>query len=279
MEKQTKEIKDNDLTVIKLDTTKEELIEELNKLTPISGICISIDICHSTEMKDAEKRGLTRNDWILMFQNSFNLVDHVAREDGEFIEWQFIKSIGDEFMYFCPFNSSNRELPTSITFTKLKKIIEISLIENPDEIEKIRKTRKDKYPQHKITVCYCKNEAYKMTFTRYFLEDYVIYPRDYYGLDIDKTFRIAGEAKKHVEENSIILDEGFFNLLKEEWMQSGGELMPDKEKGFMEYLKPVLFNNHGLNEFEWRVIGPCPIGIKDFPIQKTYYMTLKKKEQ
>lgn len=245
----------------KQGTTKEEICN-LGK-TP--GFCISIDIAGSTSMKKISCKA----EWMAKIKNSFQISN--SYND---VEWEFIKGIGDEWMFYCPNcdqkeNSSETKAVNSLN--RLKNIIEMSAFE------------KVYFKELVGTICYCK-EAYNISFAPLFSKKQGLeYPEDYYGLDIDRTFRIAAGAKREFKNkckkedkeyngNLIIMDKSFYDICKKEYKKNNS----GHKEQFNNYLKQPLYENG--SKHEWR-LGRKTFEkeISDFPNETIYYLILMEK--
>ena len=210
---------------------KENIQREVDKISRVSipGFCISIDICQSTE----KKKELMDQQWLIMFYNTWNFVKSFSRIDNK---WEFIKFIGDELMFYCPLPDQNQPVtdqnPTAATGI-ITKLLDMVANKNGEWVLDV-----------KATVCFCQ-KVIRVRFKDGFDKERDL-PYDYLGLDIDRTFRIAGEAKKHCKPNTIIFDQAFSDKLLRKPDSSG-----------------------------WETLGPCPLSVKDFDIQKVFYITLK----
>ena len=158
------------------------LEKQIEELKPVAGVCIFIDICGSTEIKNE-----TLKHWIVLIGNTIRMCS------STFILFHnnVVKLIGDEIMIFIPdeqITSANENYATVLDLL----ISCLSL--NSPEIENITL-------KLKATIHYCTN-AYNISF--------ISEADDYYGNDIDLTARLM---KLKASKKKIVLSETFYQLV------------------------------------------------------------------
>jgi class 3 adenylate cyclase len=147
------------------DLAKEEvLVNGFKELKKTKGACLFIDMRDSTGMKSKSDD----RSWVLRYYNFFHLVPFQVAMHAETNCHVFIKSIGDGIMVFVP---------------------EVTKLHGSQLVEAAKQILSDSgyFTEVRISMHYC-TDAYYMGFPDN------SHP-DYYGLGIDITSRLNGEAK------------------------------------------------------------------------------------
>lgn len=172
-----------------LDISQEEYENLLNSLQPISGTCIFLDICGSTEIKSKRQY----KEWITIIRSSISDLQRFP------FLGQPLKIIGDELMYFIPDEES--DMPSNHYFIILDSV-KNALSSWDTIIDSYLLTLKG-------AVHYCE-EIYPISMIgekKYDENDEleIIPTKDFYGLDIDLTARLMTEA----ESRKLIVSDSF----------------------------------------------------------------------
>jgi hypothetical protein len=141
-----------------INCNNQNLVNEINALSPTAGFCLFIDISGSTKLKD-----FCRSNWVLKIMNTFNLTRTFLGD-----AWPPVKSIGDELMIWVNEGKIN---PVTI-FNGL-----VNQINEPTS----------SFQPVKISLCHC-CDSFEMTF----FKD----KPDVYGKDIDLTARLMQKAEE-----------------------------------------------------------------------------------
>ena len=165
-----------------LNFDNSELLKtQIEELTPTKGVCIFIDICGSTAIKNEDLKK-----WIILIGNTIRICSGVS----PLFRDNVLKLIGDEIMIFISdekINEANENYATVLDFLKN------CLSSNPPVIENITL-------RTKAAIHYC-TDTFNISYSH--IAD------DYYGNDIDLTARLM----KKTEEKKIVLSETFYQLV------------------------------------------------------------------
>lgn len=194
--------------------------EKLNDLIPVPGICIFIDMCNSTELKQKDL-----NKWVLMIKNTFDVSSNVS----VLIKDHIIKLIGDELMIYIPDTELGNETYATI-FDFIKCIL--SKFDNCIDNLTLRL---------KAAIHYC-DDVYNISFFR----DH----NDYYGNGIDLTARLMTKSK----EDIIVVSEKYYNKIDKSSSDTMKDISPvyiENFKGFSDYTEFRIYkvkkpSNHGI---------------------------------
>ena len=162
-----------------IDYNDKEIIKKIDRIKPISGYCLFVDVVGSTKLKDNELKK-----WVVFIKNTF-----VNTNSMLFNKFKPIKSIGDELMFFISDGKMENEKPLTL-FDSLCNIISCE-----DE---------NYFKEVKIGICYCK-EVYQITFIKN--------TPDVYGKEIDLAARLVAVAGA----NEIVMNEDFYEKVKEDY--------------------------------------------------------------
>lgn len=154
---------------------------QIEKLTPTKGVCIFIDICGSTEIKNEDLKK-----WIILIGNTIR----ICIGNSRLFNNNVVKLIGDEIMIFISDEMIDNENENYATVLDLLKNC---LSSNSQEIDNITL-------RTKAAIHYC-TDTFNISFR----------PNvdDYYGIDIDLTARLMKKAEKQ----KIVLSEKFYQLV------------------------------------------------------------------
>ncbi len=170
------------MCIIDFNQDPNQIVNILNNLQPIRGICIFIDMCDSTQLKN--ECGIN---WIIKIGNTFQ---QALWSSPSIFRNNVIKLIGDEIMLFIPDDSLGNENYDTI-LNCLKDII--NDFHNDSDLDITLRL--------KASIHYC-TDVYKISF-------YNKNPNDYYGKDIDLTARLIKKAGP----KRIILSNVFYHKL------------------------------------------------------------------
>lgn len=152
--------------------------ENVGNINPTSGICIFIDICGSTEVKNNE---LPK--WLTLLHNTM-----VSMTNSAIFQDNIVKVIGDEIMIFIKDSDLG-----SVTYDTV-------LLELMNSLEKFPNQLSEWILETKASIHYCK-DVYEISF---------INPnKDFYGIGIDLTARLIGKASN----NTIIVSDDYYRKI------------------------------------------------------------------
>ena len=154
-------------------TTPDNLRGQINSLNPVSGICIFIDMCNSTELKQRDLK-----EWVIMIANTIQQVNTLL---GQYV----VKVIGDELMIYIPDSKIGNE-----NYAIIFDFVKCFLSDFKYDIDDISL-------RLKAAIHYC-DDVYNIT--------YLEHHNDYYGNGIDLTARLMSKTK----EKRIVLSEVFY---------------------------------------------------------------------
>jgi hypothetical protein len=146
------------------------LIADIQALRPTPGTCIFIDVTGSTAMKNTR----TTTQWLLLLSNCF------SDSKSYLSPFPLLKTIGDELMYYI----EDSDLAAA----------GYNHFQVYDNLWQIAVQQSGLYPDVKISAAWC-DDVYPVTF--------IPGQQDYYGLGIDQTARLKGEAKP----KEVVIDE------------------------------------------------------------------------
>lgn len=161
-----------------IDKSSKEFENLLKSVNPMSGICIFIDICGSTAIKNKYKYPK----WVTLIRNSISICQGLTSLE------QPLKVIGDELMYFLPDEELNI---SSKSYADILNSVKDSISSWKNSLDSYVLTMKgaihycaDVYPISMI--------GERKTHDNGELE--IIPTKDFYGADIDLTARLMTVA-------------------------------------------------------------------------------------
>jgi len=165
---------------MKLDFNNEEkLMQQIEGLQPTSGVCIFIDICGSTKVKQKALK-----EWILLIGNTLRLLSGISQLFSDNV----LKLIGDEIMIFIP---DDKMLAANENYATVLDFLKNCISSFGDDIDNLTL-------RTKASIHYCSD-----TFHISFCNE----ADDYYGNDIDL---IAKLMKKFSKKNKIVISETYY---------------------------------------------------------------------
>nr|NQU92964.1 hypothetical protein [Bacteroidota bacterium] len=165
----------------------KEMLDEINDLETVPGVCIFIDLINSTGDK-FENPDLS---WIRKLNNTFNFIS-ILNDFPDFV----VKGIGDELMLYLPDTDIKSGRSITDYYSLLHEIYATmdNLIHHPV---------KDIFYECKVGIHYC-TDVYNISFFEGV--------NDYYGTDIDMSARLMKKA----QGNRIVLSEKFYEKAMED---------------------------------------------------------------
>lgn len=179
---------------------QELLQKQIEELKPTNGVCIFIDFCGSTAIKNENLKK-----WIYLIGNSITIYT-----GGELLFLKnIVKLIGDEIMIFIPDDEISK---SPAIYTIILDKLYNCLSPNPEEVEEI--TLKAKAAIH-----YC-TDTFNISFSK--IAD------DYYGNGVDLTARLM----KETSERKIVMSEIFYEKIKLEDFYASDKISEKQIKEF-----------------------------------------------